>query len=64
MASRQQGNWGLKAIACAAVVIWQIYDMASASVLAPNEGNLLRYAVVGAGLVGLVASLVKLSVDY
>ena len=64
MASRQQSNWGLKAAVCAAVVIWQIYDMASASVFAPNDGNILRYFAIGAGLIGLVASLVKLSVDY
>jgi hypothetical protein len=57
-------NWGLRAIVCAAVVVWQIYDMASASVLASNGGNFLRYVVIGAALVGLVASLLKLSADY
>jgi len=64
MASRAAGNWGLKAAACAAVVVWQIYEMARESVFAPSEGNLLRYFAIAAALVGLIASLVKLSVDY
>lgn len=60
----QQGtqHWGLKAAACAA--IWQIYELASASVFEAGEGNLLRYAIIGAALCGLVASLLKLSADY
>jgi hypothetical protein len=64
MVQRPEKNWGLKAAACAAIVIWQIYDMASASVFSPNEGNYLRYLVIGAALFGLVASLVKLTADY
>ena len=65
MAPRQGRNWGLKAAACAAIVAWQIYEMASASLFAPNEaGDLLRYLAIGAALFGLVASLVKLSADY
>lgn len=64
MAPRQGRNWGLKAAACAAIVVWQIYEMANASLFAPSEGNLLRYLVIAAGLFGLVASLVKLSADY
>ncbi|MGD0563932.1 MAG: hypothetical protein ABSA66_12655 [Roseiarcus sp.] len=64
MVQRREKNWGLKAAACGAIVIWQIYDMASASVFLPNEGNYLRYLVIGAALFGLVASLVKLTADY
>ena len=64
MVERKGKNWGLRAIVCAAVVVWQIYDMASASVFLPNEGNYLRYLVIGAALFGLVASLVKLTADY
>ncbi len=64
MVHRREKNWGLKAAACGAIVIWQIYDMASASVFSPNEGNYLRYLVIGAALFGLVASLVKLTADY
>ena len=57
-------NWGRWAAVCAAVVVWQIYEIASASVFSPNEGNYLRYLIIGTALFGLVASLVKLSVDY
>ncbi len=64
MVRRPGKSWGLKAAACAAVVVWQIYDMAIASVLAPGEGNVLQYFVIGAALFGLVASLLKLSADY
>ncbi|MGO4871463.1 MAG: hypothetical protein ACLPGW_12765 [Roseiarcus sp.] len=54
----------MRAAACAAVVVWQIYEMASASVSASNESDTLRYVVIGAALFGLVASLLKLSADY
>ncbi|MGD0185541.1 MAG: hypothetical protein ABSC25_09855 [Roseiarcus sp.] len=64
MVERKGKNWGLRAIVCAAVVVWQIYDMASASVLTSNGSNVLRYVVIGAALLGLVASLLKLSADY
>ncbi len=64
MVERKGKNWGLRAIVCAAVVVWQIYDMASASVLTSNGSNVLRCVVIGAALLGLVASLLKLSADY
>jgi hypothetical protein len=48
-------NWGLRAAVCAAVVAWQLYDMASARVVASNEGDALRYIVIGVALIGLVA---------
>lgn len=64
MALRQGSNWGLKAAACAAIVVWQIYEIVNASVFAPDDGKQLHYLIVGVGLVGLIASLVKLSVDY
>ncbi len=64
MVQRPGKNWGVRAVACAAVVVWQIYDMASASVFSPGEGNVLQYLVIGAALIGLVASLLKLSADY
>ena len=64
MVGRPGKNWGLRALLCAAVVVWQIYDMASARVAASNEGDTWRYLVIGAALFGLVASLVKLSTDY
>jgi hypothetical protein len=61
MVRRQSSHWGLKAAVCAAIVAWQVYEMATASVFEPNEGNFLRYLIVGCALFGLVASLVKLS---
>jgi hypothetical protein len=53
-----------KAAACAAIVVWQIYEMANASVFSPNNGGYVRYFVIGTALFGLVASLLKLSADY
>jgi Zn-dependent protease len=64
MVQRAGKNWGLRAAACAAVVVWQIYEMASARVFASNESDTLRYVVIGAALFGLIASLLKLSADY
>ena len=64
MVQKRGTNWGLRAIVCAAVVIWQIYDMASSSVFSSSEGGMLRYLVIAAALFGLVASLVKLTADY
>lgn len=63
MVRRQAKNWGLRAAAFAAIVVWQIYELASASVFSPNEGSLLHYLVVGIALFGLIASLVKMSAD-
>ncbi len=64
MVQRPGKHWGLKAAACAAIVVWQIYEMASASVFSSSEGNYLRYIAIGAALFGLVTSLLKLSADY
>lgn len=64
MVRERDKHWGLKAVACAAIIVWQIYDMATASVFSPNDGGYLRYFVIGAALFGLVASLLKLSADY
>ncbi len=64
MVRQREKHWGLKAAVCAAIVVWQVYDMAKASVFSPSEGGYLRYFIIGAALFGLVASLVKLSADY
>ena len=48
---------------CAAVVIWQIYEMATASVFSPGDAGYVHYLVIGVALVGLVASLLKLVVE-
>jgi len=64
MAERQGKNWGLRAVVCAAVVAWQIYDMVSARLTQSSEGDALRFVVIAAALFGLIVSLVRLSVDY
>lgn len=64
MMKREGKNWGLKAVVCAAIVVWQIYEMATTSVVAPGQGGYLGLLILGVALVGLVASLLKLTVDY
>jgi hypothetical protein len=63
MVRRQSKNWSLRAALCAAVVIWQIYEMATASVFSPGDAGYVHYLVIGVALVGLVASLLKLVVE-
>jgi 2-methylcitrate dehydratase PrpD len=63
MVKRQSKNWGLRAALCAAVVAWQIYDIATASVFTPNDVGYTHYLLGGVALVGLVASLLKLVAD-
>ena len=63
MVKRQSKNWGLRAALCAAIVVWQIYEMATASVFAPGDASYAHYLIVGVALVGLVASLLKLVVE-
>jgi hypothetical protein len=64
MVKRESKNWGLRAAACAAVVIWQIYELAAASVFTPGDIGYMHYLIIGVALVGLVASLLKLVVEY
>jgi hypothetical protein len=54
----------MRAAVCAAVVVWQIYESARASLFSSGEGELLRFLILGAALCGLVVSLLKLGVDY
>jgi len=63
MVKSQSKNWGLRAALCAAVVVWQIYEMATASVFAPSDAGYVNYLIVGVALIGLVASLLKLVVE-
>ncbi len=63
MVKRQSKNWGLRAAFCAAVVVWQVYEMATASVSAPGDAGYVNYLIVGVALIGLVASLLKLVVE-
>jgi hypothetical protein len=64
MGGQREKHWGLKATACAAIVVWQIYEIANASAFMPNDAGYLRYLVIGAALFGLIASLMKLTADY
>jgi len=63
MVKNQSKNWGLRAALCAAVVVWQIYEMATASFIAPADFGDVNYLIVGVALIGLVASLLKLVVE-
>jgi hypothetical protein len=63
MVKSQSKNWGLRAALCAAVVVWQIYQLATASVFAPGDSGYVNYLVVGVALIGLIASLLKLVVE-
>jgi hypothetical protein len=63
MVKNQSKNWGLRAALCAAVVVWQIYVLATASVSAPGDIGYGNYLIVGVALIGLVASLLKLVVE-
>lgn len=60
MVKSESKNWGVRAALCAAVIIWQVYEMATASVFSPADIGYTRYLIVGVALIGLVASLVKL----
>ena len=64
MVKSENKNWGLRAALCGAVVIWQIYELATASVFTPGEDGTMHYLIIGVALVGLVASLLKLVVEY
>jgi hypothetical protein len=63
MVKSQSKNWGLRAAFCAAVVAWQVYELATASVFAPGDSGYVNYLIVGVALIGLVASLLKLVVE-
>jgi hypothetical protein len=60
MVKSQGKNWGLRAALCAAVVVWQIYQLATANMFALGESSYVNYLIAGVALIGLVASLVKL----
>ena len=64
MPRAQRKNWGMRAAAFAAIIVWQIYESARASLSSSDDGALLRYLIIGAALFGLIVSLVKLGVDY
>ena len=63
MVRRQGKNWGLRATLCAGVVVWEIYQYLTTSVMSPGQGGYVGMLILGAALVGLVASLLKLSTE-
>jgi hypothetical protein len=63
MVRRQGRNWGLRATFFAAIIVWQIYEMATANVFTTGEGGYLNLLILSGALIGLVASLVKLTTE-
>jgi hypothetical protein len=63
MVKSQSKNWGLRAALCAAVVAWEIYQLATANMFALGDVSYVNYLVAGVALIGLVTSLVKLVVE-
>jgi hypothetical protein len=63
MVRRQGKNWGLRAMFCAGVVIWRIYLMATTSVTDPGQYGSVGMLILAAALIGLIASLLKLSTE-
>jgi hypothetical protein len=61
MAQPKTKNWGLQAALCGAIVVWQIYDMASATEAPSQTLSLLHYFLLFCGLVGGVGALVMMA---
>jgi hypothetical protein len=62
MERRQSRHWGLRAVLFAAILLWQAYELVSAFAL--GDVGYVHYLIFGVALVGLIASLMKLVVDY
>jgi hypothetical protein len=54
-------NWGLQAALCGVIVVWQIYDMASATEAPSQALSLLHYFLLFCSLVGGVGALVMMA---
>jgi hypothetical protein len=54
-------NWALQAIICAGVVIWQSYDLATATEAPPTALLALQWLLLACGLIGGVGALVMLA---
>ena len=61
MAQGKTKNWGLQAALCGAIVVWQIYEMASATEAPSQALALLNYFLLSCGLVGGVGALVMMA---
>jgi hypothetical protein len=54
-------NWGLQVALCAGVVVWQVYELATATE-APSTALLaLQYILIACGLVGGVGGLIMMA---
>jgi hypothetical protein len=60
MAQGKTKNWGLQAALCGAVVVWQIYEMASATEAPSLALTLLHYFLLICGLIGGVGALMMM----
>jgi hypothetical protein len=60
MAQPKTKNWGLQAALCGAVVVWQIYEMASATEAPSQALTLLHYFLLICGLSGGVGALMMM----
>ena len=56
-------NWGLQAALSAGVVVWQAYEIATATEAPRQALALLQYFLLGCGLVGFVGALVMMARD-
>ncbi len=54
-------NWGLQVALCAGIVLWQVYDLATATETPPTTLLALQYFAIACGLVGGVGGLVMMA---
>ena len=50
-------NWGLQVALCAGVVLWQVYELATATEAPPTALLALQYLLVASGVIGGVGGL-------
>lgn len=60
MSEGREGNWGRIALVSAAVAVWLIYDMATATEAPRQAVAILQYVLLACALIGLVRSVMKL----
>ena len=54
-------NWTLQAILCAGVVVWQSYDLATATETPSTALLALQWVLLGCGLIGGVGALAMMA---
>jgi hypothetical protein len=57
-AKPRQKNWGLTAAMGAAIVVWQVYDIATATEAQPTVLLALQYFLIACGLVSAAGGLI------